>query len=793
MSDLGGFSLHELFRGEAETHAAALSEGLVKLEGTSNPAIVEPLMRAAHSIKGAARVIGLDIAVRLAHGLEDVLVAMQKGREAISSSRIDQLLRGADLLASLARVSEAEVAQWTATNASAVDQLAAELMVPPPAAVQIAPAAAPTAPTGFQVPSSGPQVPPAVSPVSPEGTTETPSQLPAAVPAAVPASIPAPVPAPMSAPTPAAATATTRASSVRVTAEKLDRLLQLAGETMLESRRLGVIHEEALDFKRMLVRLEDELDRLRAEIRAAGLDPTLVARARGIVEKGREGVVAHLLTVESAIRRGEETSTQLYHEVLSSRMRPFADATASLPRAVRDLARALGKEARLEIVGESVPVDRDILARLDAPLNHLLRNALDHGVETPDERRAQGKPAQAVLRVEARHHAGMLHIRVSDDGRGIDIEAMRERIVRRALTSREMAATMERHELLEFLFLPGFSTAAQITEISGRGVGLDVVQSTAREIGGVARIDTELGRGTVFELELPITLSVIRALLVDVAGEILAFPLVRIERVVQIDATELKAVEGRSQFMLEGASVGVIDAVTVLGFGDRRVRGERESIMVLGSGDERYGFAVDGLVGEEDLVVRALDARLGKVPHLSAAAVRESGEPVLIVDTEDIVQSVRQKLGDGTLRGARRTIGTTATKALRVLVVDDSATVREVERQLLMRIGFEVETAVDGIDGWNTLRAGRFDLVVSDIDMPRMNGIEFVRTLRSDARFATIPVIVVSYKDREEDRLAGLNAGATAYLTKGAFQDSTFGDTVRELVDITGARREAHE
>ena len=782
MSDLGGFSLHELFRGEAETHAAALSEGLVKLEGTSNPAIVEPLMRAAHSIKGAARVIGLDIAVRLAHGLEDVLVAMQKGREAISSSRIDQLLRGADLLASLARVSEAEVAQWTATNSSAVDQLAAELMVPPPAAVQIAPAAAPTAPTGFQVPSSGP---PAGSQVPPAGTTETTSQLPTAVPAAVPASIPAP--------TPATATATTRASSVRVTAEKLDRLLQLAGETMLESRRLGVIHEEALDFKRMLVRLEDELDRLRAEIRAAGLDPTLVARARGIVEKGREGVVAHLLTVESAIRRGEETSTQLYHEVLSSRMRPFADATASLPRAVRDLARALGKEARLEIVGESVPVDRDILARLDAPLNHLLRNALDHGVETPDERRAQGKPAQAVLRVEARHHAGMLHIRVSDDGRGIDIEAMRERIVRRALTSREMAATMERQELLEFLFLPGFSTAAQITEISGRGVGLDVVQSTAREIGGVARIDTELGRGTVFELELPITLSVIRALLVDVAGEILAFPLVRIERVVQIDATELKAVEGRSQFMLEGASVGVIDAVTVLGFGDRRVRGERESIMVLGSGDERYGFAVDGLVGEEDLVVRALDARLGKVPHLSAAAVRESGEPVLIVDTEDIVQSVRQKLGDGTLRGARRTIGTTATKALRVLVVDDSATVREVERQLLMRIGFEVETAVDGIDGWNTLRAGRFDLVVSDIDMPRMNGIEFVRTLRSDARFATIPVIVVSYKDREEDRLAGLNAGATAYLTKGAFQDSTFGDTVRELVDITGARREAHE
>jgi two-component system sensor histidine kinase and response regulator WspE len=179
------------------------------------------------------------------------------------------------------------------------------------------------------------------------------------------------------------------------------------------------------------------------------------------------------------------------------------------------------------------------------------------------------------------------------------------------------------------------------------------------------------------------------------------------------------------------------------------------------------------------------------VPHLSAAAVRESGEPVLIVDTEDVLQSVRAQLGEGSLRGARRALEQQSDKSLRALVVDDSATVREVERQLLVRMGFEVETAVDGVDGWNTLRAGRFDLVVSDIDMPRMNGIEFVRTLRADARFGAVPVIVVSYKDREEDRLAGMHAGATAYLTKGAFQDSTFADTVRELVDLSVARRAA--
>ena len=764
MSDLGGFSLFELFRAEAETHAAALSDGLVRLEGTSDASVVEPLMRAAHSIKGAARVIGLDIAVRLAHAMEDVLVAMQKGREVIQPSRIDQLLAGTDLLASLAKIDEAAVPSWSGENEPALDALVEALRAAPPAAK----------------PASIPAVPPTPEPAqTPTKAHET----------AVAAPAPAPSPAPSAAPSAAAAPA--RASSVRVTAEKLDRLLQLAGETMLEARRLGGLREEALELKRELVRLEDELDRLRTETRRAGIDSLALAPARGAVERGQARVVSHLLAIEGAIRRGEETSSELYHEVLSSRMRPFADATASLSRTVRDLSRQLGKDARLEIVGEQVPVDRDVLARLDAPLNHMLRNALDHGVETPDERRARGKQQQATLRVEARHHAGMLRIRVSDDGRGIDLESLRERIVRKALASGDMAATLDRQELLEFLFLPGFSTAKEVTDISGRGVGLDVVQSTAREIGGTARIDTDLGRGTAFELELPITLSVIRALLVEVAGEILAFPLARIERVLRPDASELRTVEGRIQLLLDGTSIGVVDAARVLALADSRRAAARESLVVLGgaTGAQRgaaetdlYALAVDGLVGEEDLVVRPLDPRFGKVPHLSAAAVRESGEPVLIVDTEDLLQSVRAALSEGRLRGARPMHALGARRAQRALVVDDSATVREVERQILKRMGFEVETAVDGLDGWHTLRDGVFDLVVSDIDMPRMNGIEFVRTLRSDARFATVPVIVVSYKDREEDRLAGLEAGATAYLTKGAFQDSTFADTVRDLV-----------
>ena len=776
MSDLGGFSLHELFRGEAETHAAALSEGLVRLEGTTDPAVVEPLMRAAHSIKGAARVIGLEIAVKLAHAMEDVLVAMQKGREAIQPSRIDQLLKGTDLLASLAQVEESAVASWSTANDAAVDSVVAELKAPPPPAAAPASLASQVDAVAADVISAD-VVPADV--ISAKGDAVEVVAVPVAQQAAQPSAESASAPVPHAA---RSAEAPARGSSVRVTAEKLDRLLQLAGETMLEARRLGSLRDEAQELKRDLQRLEDELDRLRGTVRAAGIDASVLADARGAVERGRSRVLTHLLSVEGAIRRGEETSTQLYHEVLSSRMRPFADATASLSRTVRDLARQLGKDVRLEIAGDDVPVDRDILARLDAPLNHMLRNALDHGVETPDERRARGKPPQATLRVVARHHAGQLQIRVGDDGRGIDLEALRERIVRKQLASGEMAATLDRQELLEFLFLPGFSTAKQVTDISGRGVGLDVVQSTVREIGGTARIDTELGRGTTFELELPITRSVIRALLVDIAGEIFAFPLARIERVLQPAATEVRAIEGRLQHVVEGASIGIIDAARLLALAESRRAAERENLVLIGGAQERYGVAVDGLIGEEDLVVRALDPRLGAVPFLSATAVRENGDPVLVVDTEDLLQSVRAALQEGRLRGARPAHALGGRRALRALVVDDSATVREVERQLLARMGFDVETAVDGLDGWHTLRAGEFDLVVSDIDMPRMNGIEFVRTLRADPRFSAVPVIVVSYKDREEDRLAGLEAGATAYLTKSAFQDATFTDVVRDLV-----------
>ena len=239
-----------------------------------------------------------------------------------------------------------------------------------------------------------------------------------------------------------------------------------------------------------------------------------------------------LTELEFFVHRAENLADRLYRTALATHMRPFEDGVQGLPRMVRDLARQLGKDVTFDIIGRATEVDRDILERLEAPLNHLLRNAIDHGIETPAERLAAGKPAAGTIRLEARHQAGMLSITVSDDGRGVDVEQVRRSIVSKNLVTADVAGELTAPELLEFLFLPAFSTAATVTEISGRGVGLDVVQRMVQEAGGVVRAVSEPGKGMCFHLQLPLTLSVLRALLVDIAGEPYAFPLGRIERAV---------------------------------------------------------------------------------------------------------------------------------------------------------------------------------------------------------------------------------------------------------------------
>ena len=771
--DLSQFSLRELFRIEAEGQVQALTTALLGLENDVGRAdLLEACMRASHSLKGAARIVEIHPAVTVAHAMEDLFVLAQEARIRLDQAWIDLLLRGVDLIDSFARSpdleSGAQDAQW---------QVGADDFVAQLAEAGKAGDAAPRVPERVSEPEPGPMSEPAAKREPLPECGHVPQATPAA--AAPPAATTAVETAPVE---PAVAE-----RALRVSAENLNRLLDLAGESLVESRWLRPFGQSLLRLKRLQHDAASAIEALQAALPAHVLDEsarTALAEAGRRISECREHLADRLDELERSDQQATTLAHRLHDQALRVRMRPFADGIGAFPRMVRDIGRSLGKDVRLEIVGERTQVDRDILEKLEAPLGHMLRNALDHGIETPEERLAAGKAEQAVIRIEASHHAGALQIVVADDGRGVDPVRIRRAVVDRNLASEETAAKLSESELFEFLFLPGFTMKEKVTEIPGRGVGLDVVQEMVREVRGLVRIESQSGQGTRFRLELPLTLSVVRALLVEIGGEPYAVPLAHVVRALKLPCERVRSLEGRQHFDLDGKAVGLVGGHQVLGCAPADHVDGLLPIVLLGTGQNLYGLVVDRFLGGRELVVQPLDRRLGKIKDIAAAALMENGAPVLIVDVEDMVRSM-EKLSstDRLVKVGNEIIHDDGGARKRVLVVDDSFTVRELERKLLDHHGYEVEVAVDGMDGWNALRAGRFDLVVSDIDMPRMDGIELVRRIRQDPGLRSLPVMILSYKDREEDRQRGLEAGADYYFTKGSFQNDAL---IHAVIDLIG-------
>jgi two-component system sensor histidine kinase and response regulator WspE len=718
--DLSAFSLFDLFRMEAESQARVLTDGLVAFERHHDPAALELLMRAAHSIKGAAAIVALDPAVRLAHEMEDALIGLSRGQDA-SPGRIDALLAGVDLLLRVAGVTEAGLPQWLAENGAAFD-----------AAVQ-----------SMRAPAASPLAVPAPS-------------------AAAQVAAPAP------------------------SAQASDDLLALASQNRLHARALqpwiGSLHR----YKRQQAGLLQALDELHEAVAATGNHRLLelAAKVLGRAQPLKGTLLRLIAEAEDYERSAMTVSSRLGDEVLALRMRRFGDGVHAFPRLVRDLARSLGKQARLVIEGEETPVDRAVLPRIESSLNQVLRNALDHGLETPDERAAAGKPAEGTIRIAARHRGGLLVIEISDDGRGVDPQRIREAAVRHQRATPAIAAALSDAELMEFLFLPGFSLKDSANELSGRGVGLDVVHDAVTDLNGALRAESAPGRGFRLVLTLPLTQSIVRSLIVDIQGEAYALPIARVERVLKLPQQALRALGGNQFFELDGEHVGVVAAAQVLGLG-APLAADELSLVLVGAGSERHALAVDAIRGEQSLVAQPLEPVFGTLRDVAAGALLDDGAPVLILDVPSLLVSIGKLLGDGALERVA-TPTQQGARALRVLVVDDSLTVREMERKLLSGRGYQVDVALDGMDAWGMLRDGGYDLLVTDIDMPRMDGIELVTLVRADARLQRMPVMIVSYKDRPDDRARGLLAGADHYLAKGSFHDSALLDAVADLIGRPG-------
>ncbi|RQR37544.1 hybrid sensor histidine kinase/response regulator [Burkholderia sp. Bp9143] len=759
--DLSHLSLLELYREETRTQTQALSERLLALEsGEPDSVALEACMRAAHSLKGAARIVGVPLGVDIAGRMEECFVAAQTGAIALTATHVDVLLAGVDLLVRVADpqaqpVSSAEIEAFALalTGADGAHAMPTSAFAPPPAPSSVVP---------FR---------------EHDGAANEPVGAGAAVP---PLAVSAPVPDPAHAGRAAGAGAMRR-----VRADTLNRLLSLSGESLVESRWLKPFAESMLRVKRAQRDAARSLDLLYEQF-ADDLDAGVLAsmsEVRHMLNDLQRSLAERMDEFDRFERRSTHIAEQLYDEALQCRMRPFGDATRAYPRIVRDLARSLGKQVRFSIVGEGTQVDRDILDLLDAPLGHLLRNAIDHGVESPDARLARGKPAEASVTLEARHSAGSLLVSVIDDGPGVDMDALRAAVVRQRLTDDETAARLSDPELLEFLLLPGFSMRDAVTDVSGRGVGLDAVQEMVRGVRGAVRIFNEPGAGMRFVLQLPLTLSVIRSLLVEVGGEPYAFPLAHVRRTLELSHDDIDVLEGQPHFPFDGRRAGLVAAHQLLDAGEPGVARTSTAVVVVGGEPELYGVAVDRFLGERMLVVQPLDSRLNKIQNIAAGALLENGDPVLIVDVEDLIRSVDKLVRGGQLAKLRRDPQLArADRRRRVLVVDDSLTVRELERKLLEKRGYDVTVAVDGMDGWNAVRSDAFDLVVTDVDMPRMDGIELVTLIKGDPMLKRVPVMIVSYKDRDEDRRRGLDAGADYYLAKSSFHDEALLDAVHDLI-----------
>ncbi len=467
-------------------------------------------------------------------------------------------------------------------------------------------------------------------------------------------------------------------------------------------------------------------------------------------------------------------------------MVPVRRVVAAFPQLVREVAAATGKDVVLVLEGEDVELDTRVLDGVADALKHLVTNAVDHGCDTPEQRRASGRPPRATVRVSARAAGSAVIISVSDDGPGIDEDVLRAAAVRRGLVTED--SFLSGQQLLSLLFVPGFSTREQVTETSGRGVGLDVVQRAAQDLGGAVEVESAPGIGTTFTLTLPVTLGVMRCLVARLGDERYAVPVTNVVETLNLREALTQAVAGAPMLLRHGQTIPVADLGSALG-----VQGERDQrvavVVRYGGGGEQLAWAVDALEGELELVVKDLGSFLGRPPGVNGATIDGDGGVLLLLDVRELALT---QLASGQpfqmpTSGPRGSAvdalpAVSANKRARVLVVEDSIGVRELQRVILEGAGYEVTTAVDGQDGAGRLAGDPFDLVLSDVEMPGMDGFTLTRTLRKTRGWEDVPVVIMTSRGDDADKRAGLDAGANAYLLKSDFDQAELVDTVRRLV-----------
>lgn len=810
--------LQTAFRAEAEEHLQAISSGVLELEKAPDPdrrkQIVASIFREAHSLKGAARAVNQDDIEVICQSLESVFAAWKKQDYSPAPDLFDPLHHAINTVEKLLpSTGGVEMGLDKSHITKLLHQLSALEAGPPVHARPSQQGSAPGTPNAGAAPGEPARprrrqamtAPPPAPDLAPEGTVRQ---------SGTPPTVPPPQDArnggverktnvpPSSAPQPGREAASQPISqTLRVSTAKLEDLLREAEELLAvklnaNQRALDLHAISALltSWEKEWTKISSEIHAVRQSMAAEGsedaraLSPALANRILEFLDWNHDLVrtVDDRLTAVTRLadhdrRDAGSRVDALLEDAKQLMMLPFATLFALFPKLVRELSRDQGKQIELEMQGGEIEIDKRILEQLKDPLIHLLRNSIDHGIEPSDKRTEAGKPLRGVIRLSvAQVEGNKVEVLMSDDGGGINAASVRAAAVRHGTLTLEESEKLSDADAVGLIFEPEISTSPIITEISGRGLGLAIVREKVEELGGRVVMETRLGAGTSFRLTLPLTLATFRGILVQAGEQLFVLPTISVDRVKRIQPDEIRTVEGRETIRLGGRAVSLVRLEEVL---ELPRRGGLEStgfmpIVVLGSGEKRIAFGVDAVLSEQEVLVKPLGKPLTRVRNIAGATVLGSGRAAPILNVTDLVKSAA-KLGPANRDGAS---ASPLDQRKSILVVEDSITARMLIKNILESAGHRVKTAVDGVDAFAQLRGEAFDLVVSDVEMPRMNGFDLTARIRADKRLADLPVILVTALASQEDRERGVDVGANAYIVKSSFDQSNLLDVMRRLL-----------
>ena len=741
--------LRAAFQVEAAEHLQAMSAGLLELEkepaSERLPVLIESIYREAHSLKGAARVVTMSGIEALCQAMESVFFAWKRGDTRPPPEVFDTLHKGL------------EQCNLLLSNPEAASQAQLGELVQRIAGLPAGAAAAP------------PEAPQRVA----QGAQPAPA---------------APVEDDKSAPV---------AQTVRIAVSKLDALLtgaeELLAVKLTTGQRAAALREATAGFdlwKREWATVQPAVRAIRQKIDRSGqaADPDLhslldfLAWNVDTIRSWDERLRGLTGFVEQDHRAVGALVTDLLAESKKLLMLPCTSAMSGLPKLVRDLCRDQGKEADLVVHGAEVEVDKRILEAMKDPLVHLIRNCVDHGIESPSQRAQNHKAAQATITIAiAQCESSKVEIVVSDDGKGIDIDEVKRAAVRNRVISAAVAENLTDQEILALVFESDVSTRRAVSEISGRGLGLAIVRQKTEQLGGSVSVATQRGQGTTFRVLLPLTLATFRGILVQSGGQMFVLPVANVERVALVRAADIRTAESRETVTLSGRVYSLARLADVLGL----PRGESPAaagidVVVLCAGDQQLALAVDAVLREEEVLAKRLGNPLSRIRNIAGATVLGAGAPVPILNVADLMKSALLARAPEPSPG--RAVPTAGTPRKSVLVVEDSMTARMLLKGILESAGYRVRTAVDGFDAWMALGEQPVDLVVSDVDMPRMNGLALTAKIRNDKKLSEMPVVLVTALASPADRERGVDVGASAYIIKSTFDQSNLLEAVQRLI-----------